>query len=230
MRAILDSLMGTDRNSVSSLDGGLKSTFKNSDVCHFYLLDFCPHDLFPNTKSDLGPCPKKHSDAFKEQFLADPDHDYYARRYEREFMDALQRLVDSVEQRIRKGNERILGPDESRLEQDKQKKVDAFKQEISQLLAQAQEAGEKGNIAEAEALTRKTTEVRCSLDRLNSTSTNYLASLSAQEKSLRVCPVCGAMQSLGDAASRFESHVTGKQHVVTYKKIYLLYSCPRAFM
>jgi hypothetical protein len=51
--------------------------------------------------------------------------------------------VDNVEQRIRKGNERILGPDETRLEQDKQKKVDAFKQEISQLLTQAQEAGEK---------------------------------------------------------------------------------------
>lgn len=59
------------------------------------------------------------------------------------FADSLQRLVDSVEQRIRKGNERILGPDESRLEQDKQRKVDALKKEISQLLVQAQEAGEK---------------------------------------------------------------------------------------
>lgn len=87
--AILDSLMGADRNSVAAMDGGSKATFKSSDVCHFYLLDFCPHDLFPNTKSDLGPCPKKHSDAFREQFLADPEHDYYARRYEREFIGTL---------------------------------------------------------------------------------------------------------------------------------------------
>lgn len=73
----------------------------------------------------------------------------------------------------------------------------------------------KGNISEAETYTRKVTEIRCDLDRMSNLSHEFLA-ISNQEKSLRVCPVCGAMQSLGDATSRFESHVSGKQHVVRY--------------
>ena len=30
-------------------------------VCRHYLVKFCPHDLFTNTKSDLGPCEKVRS-------------------------------------------------------------------------------------------------------------------------------------------------------------------------
>jgi hypothetical protein len=30
------------------------------------LLSFCPNDLFPNTKADIGPCERRHDDYLKE--------------------------------------------------------------------------------------------------------------------------------------------------------------------
>ncbi|ETW28130.1 hypothetical protein PFFCH_04481 [Plasmodium falciparum FCH/4] len=51
MRSLLDSLMGKDRNET---DSKKKYSFKDENVCKYYLIDFCPHDLFPNTKSDIG--------------------------------------------------------------------------------------------------------------------------------------------------------------------------------
>ena len=46
--------MGKDRDLSIKQKYGQKKHFSDDKVCKFYLLDFCPHDLFPNTKSDLG--------------------------------------------------------------------------------------------------------------------------------------------------------------------------------
>ena len=54
IRQMLDELMGADRDKTDKEKIGTNKHFDDSDVCKFYLLDFCPHDLFPNTKSDLG--------------------------------------------------------------------------------------------------------------------------------------------------------------------------------
>lgn len=94
LAAVLDSLMGRDRDKLAPSDE--QSSFRDDDVslflqqplhispsppslsplcrhnifltvslpvhsllfaqvCKHYLVDFCPCDLFPNTKSDLGP-------------------------------------------------------------------------------------------------------------------------------------------------------------------------------
>ena len=34
-------------------------------VCRSYLVGNCPHDLFTNTKNELGPCSKVHNEALK---------------------------------------------------------------------------------------------------------------------------------------------------------------------
>lgn len=40
----------------------------DSKVCKSYIVGTCPHDLFTNTKQDLGPCPKIHSEAHKAEY------------------------------------------------------------------------------------------------------------------------------------------------------------------
>ena len=50
-------------------------------ICKFNLLSFCPNDLFPNTKADIGPCTLRHEDYLKEQYLNDPDLQRFERRY-----------------------------------------------------------------------------------------------------------------------------------------------------
>lgn len=44
-RKLLDQLMGTGRNG----EGGGTKHFSDRDVCRFYLVGLCPHDLFGNT-------------------------------------------------------------------------------------------------------------------------------------------------------------------------------------
>ena len=37
-------------------------------VCRYFLVRFCPHDLFHNTKADLGPCPNLHDEALRSRY------------------------------------------------------------------------------------------------------------------------------------------------------------------
>ena len=64
-----------------------------SQICKFNLLSFCPNDLFPNTKADIGPCEKRHDDFLKEQFMTDADRESYERKYQDELILQLTKMV-----------------------------------------------------------------------------------------------------------------------------------------
>ena len=69
-RKILDELMGPDRNKLPSERGASGIKYSDYNVCRHYLVDFCPHLQFLNTKSDIGPCPKKyHEELLRKKFL-----------------------------------------------------------------------------------------------------------------------------------------------------------------
>ncbi|MCI09571.1 luc7-like protein 3-like [Trifolium medium] len=54
-RALLDELMGSARNLTEEERRGYKEvSWDDKEVCGFYMVRFCPHDLFVNTRSDLG--------------------------------------------------------------------------------------------------------------------------------------------------------------------------------
>lgn len=57
--------MGEDRNGDNA---SAPKRHEDNRVCRFFLLNMCPHDLFVNTKSDLGPCTKKHSKGMQVQY------------------------------------------------------------------------------------------------------------------------------------------------------------------
>lgn len=54
---------------------------------------FCPHDLFPNTKSDLGACGKLHDEALRAEFQKSNK----VVQYEAEFLGYLERLISDLE-------------------------------------------------------------------------------------------------------------------------------------
>ena len=66
-RALLDSLMGKNRNLGADEKPQKKLRFDDKEVCQWYNLAFCPHDLFVNTRRDLGPCPNEHDPKLKEE-------------------------------------------------------------------------------------------------------------------------------------------------------------------
>ncbi|KAK6117869.1 hypothetical protein DH2020_048369 [Rehmannia glutinosa] len=66
-RALLDELMGSARNlTEEERKGHREIKWDDKDVCGCYMVRFCPHDLFVNTRSDLGVCPKIHDPKLKE--------------------------------------------------------------------------------------------------------------------------------------------------------------------
>ena len=73
-------------------------------ICKFNLLSFCPNDLFPNTKADIGPCEKRHDDFLKEQFINsnDAEKESFERKYEAELIEQLTRMVAQVDSKIKR--------------------------------------------------------------------------------------------------------------------------------
>ena len=51
--AMLDELMGRNRNYDPNDKNAKEIRWSDSGVCRFYLVEFCPHELFTNTKADL---------------------------------------------------------------------------------------------------------------------------------------------------------------------------------
>ena len=54
MRAMLDELMGKERNVPLGERKGTDLRFNDPEVCKYALSGLCPYGLFKNTKSDLG--------------------------------------------------------------------------------------------------------------------------------------------------------------------------------
>eukprot|EP01113_Clastostelium_recurvatum_P029364 TRINITY_DN3542_c0_g1_i1.p1 TRINITY_DN3542_c0_g1~~TRINITY_DN3542_c0_g1_i1.p1 ORF type:complete len:126 (-),score=30.19 TRINITY_DN3542_c0_g1_i1:165-512(-) len=65
MRKMLDSLMGPNRNGDATEE---KRSYTDPDVCKLFLLGLCPHELFNNTKNDLGTCPLVHHEGLKVEY------------------------------------------------------------------------------------------------------------------------------------------------------------------
>jgi hypothetical protein len=89
-------------------------TITDPKVCKSFLVGSCPHDLFTNTKQDIGPCPKAHNDALKSEYQeASPEQkrqwgfefDYLNDM--RKYIDECNRRIDTAQRRLEKTPEEI---------------------------------------------------------------------------------------------------------------------------
>ncbi len=88
-------------------------------ICRSYLVGTCPHDLFTNTKQDLGPCPKVHSEPLKSEYdsLSAPEKAKYG--FEYDYMRDMQKYIDECNRRIDAAQRRLeKTPDEIRQTND----------------------------------------------------------------------------------------------------------------
>ena len=86
-------------------------------VCRSYLVGTCPHDLFTNTKQDLGPCPKVHSEPLKGEYEAAADKTKFG--FEYDYMRDMQKYIDECNRRIDAAQRRLeKTPDEIRQTND----------------------------------------------------------------------------------------------------------------
>ncbi|KAL5569916.1 hypothetical protein UlMin_026491 [Ulmus minor] len=217
-RALLDELMGSARNLTEEERKGYKEiTWDDKEVCGAYMIRFCPHDLFVNTRSDLGPCPRIHDQKLKESFEKSPRHDTYVPKFEAELAQFCEKLVMDLDRRVRRGRERLSQEVEPAppppLSAEKSEQLSVLEEKIKNLLEQVETLGEAGKVDEAEALMRKVDALNNEKAVLTQQSQNDKVLMLAQEKKMALCEICGSFLVANDAAERTQSHITGKQHI-----------------
>lgn len=216
-RALLDELMGAARNLTEEEKKGYREIkWDDKEVCAFYMVRFCPHDLFINTRSDLGACPRIHDPKLKESFEKSPRHDSYVPRFEAELAQFCEKLVADLDRKVRRGRERLEQEVEPAppppISAEKAEQLSVLEQKIKNLLEQVESLGEAGKVDEAEALMRKVESLNIEKTVLTQQPQNA-ATMLAQEKKMALCEVCGSFLVANDAVERTQSHITGKQHI-----------------
>ncbi|EDO34740.1 predicted protein, partial [Nematostella vectensis] len=79
--------------------------FTSDRVCKSYLMGLCPHQLFNNTKMDLGSCQKIHNPALKADFeAASKTRDY---GYNMDQMEHLQSFINDCDRKIAIAKKRL---------------------------------------------------------------------------------------------------------------------------
>lgn len=136
-RALLDELMGKHRNLPADQRPAVAMKWSDPQVCMWYNLGFCPHDLFVNTKSDLGPCDKEHDDKLRMDWEVESSADpKLLLQYERKYLAYLERLLSDVDRRIRSHNDRLRTELKIDLEPEVQQQVDEISRQIGALVQQ----------------------------------------------------------------------------------------------
>jgi hypothetical protein len=212
-RMLLDSLMGINRNNDRKNE--VISDFRDERVCKFYLVGMCPHEMFLNTKQDMGPCKGIHSEDLKMKFENSKDISIFDARIERDFLSRINAIDTTIKRaRIRLEEEKALSSNNP----DNNPEVLKIIAEIQRNLEDCETNGNAGNIDIAIELMTK-------IDTLNTEKTTLLANINEQlkviqqkhgadtHKKLRVCDVCGSLLSILDSDKRLADHFMGKQHI-----------------
>ncbi|KDR08954.1 luc7-like protein 3 [Zootermopsis nevadensis] len=220
--ALLDELMGRNRN-IAPNDKAKELNWEDPEYCKLYMVKFCPHDLFVNTRADLGQCAKVHDDEVKA--LYEKSNSYKKQQYEDEFIRFCQSMLNEVERKIVKGKQRLaligkadaisLSPAQT---QRNEEQIKFLTEKINSLVDEAEQMGIQGNVEQAQGLMKLCDQLKEEREQLRGNNENshwqQTAELAAaQEKQMEVCDVCGAFLIVGDAQQRIDDHLMGKQHV-----------------
>ncbi|CAB3224351.1 unnamed protein product [Arctia plantaginis] len=225
---LLDELMGRHRNTNPN-EKIKKPNWEDPEYCKYYMVKFCPHDLFVNTRADLGVCPKVHDDEVKVLFDK-CEVSYKKAQYVEEFLRFCRHMINDVERKIQKGKQRLElmnskpeGPPMTQAQTEKnQEQVQLLSEKITALVQEAEEAGTRGDVEQAQGLMKLCDRLKEEKEQLLKQQENSHWSMTAelaaaQEKQMEVCPVCGAFLIVGDAQQRIDDHLSGKQHVGYFK-------------
>ncbi|GAB9467860.1 Rna-binding protein luc7-like 2-like isoform x1 [Globisporangium polare] len=162
-RALLDELMGRNRDGDKPEED--ITDFRHSRVCKRYLCGLCPHDLFQNTKMDLGECASLHLPQMRVQFererLAQPDRDF---GYDQELERDLVKFISEVEKKIQRAQRRLEEQDgvkaPSLMDFENCKEVLEITAEIQEVMLKAEEAGNEGEVDLSMELMEKVEELK----------------------------------------------------------------------
>uniref|UniRef100_A0A6V3RLE1 Uncharacterized protein n=1 Tax=Lotharella globosa TaxID=91324 RepID=A0A6V3RLE1_9EUKA len=212
-RELLDQLMGKERNASLEEREKMQRHFWDDDVCKHFLVGITPHELFKNTKSDLGEYDKLFDMRAKHEWdaLSQEDKDKYP--YQWDTLDLLKKLIEECDRKIQRGKERCeaderLKNEPKKLNEDEAKRLGQIQEEIGKLGKEAEEAGENGDIEKAKALATKVEGLKAESEQIMKKPDDPRFN----SRQLMVCEVSGVLMSTTDSESRLKSLYSGKQY------------------
>jgi hypothetical protein len=215
-RKLLEQLMGDNLMTMPGTASKQPTlAITDAKVCRSYLVGSCPHDLFTNTKQDLGPCPKTHQPNLREEYQNAPESQKRDWGFEFDYWRDIGKYVSECDRRIDTAQRRLeKTPDEIRQTNALLKSIQEFEQSIEAGLTEIEILGEEGavNLAVQQfhgirLLKVQKEEKERELKALSDTS-----GPSGHQK-LQVCDVCGAYLSRLDNDRRLADHFFGKMHL-----------------
>lgn len=213
-RKLLEQLMG---EQLMSGPGPRAPQLSITDpkVCRSYLVGTCPHDLFTNTKQDIGPCPKVHNEALKEEYSKADAEQKKRWAFEYDYLRDMQKYVDECNRRIDTAQRRLeKTPDEIRQTNALLKQISSFSQTIEAGLLEIRIMAEQGLVNLAVQEFFKIRQAKQQLeDRERELKALSDTSGPSGHQKLQVCDVCGAYLSRLDNDRRLADHFYGKMHL-----------------
>ncbi|CAG8111616.1 unnamed protein product [Penicillium salamii] len=215
-RKLLEQLMGADQLMGTGAQGrNSQLSITDPKVCRSYLVGTCPHDLFTNTKQDLGPCPKVHNEALKTEYETAAAAEKTKWGFEFDYMRDMQKQIDDCDRRIDIAARRLeKTPDEIKQTNTLLKQIADLSNTINSGLLEVSVLGETSSVALAmsemhkvRAAKHQKETVERELKGLQDTS-----GPSGHQK-LQVCDSCGAYLSRLDNDRRLADHFFGKMHM-----------------
>jgi len=233
---MLDELMGRNRNA--NPDEKVREvTWEDEANCKYFLVDFCPHQLFTNTKADLGPCPNIHDEDMRKQFL-DAKESSRKLNAEDDFLRFCQKMLNDVGLKIKRSKERLVL---TQMEQaaaagispeaqaETTEKINVLTDKINVLVDQAEKAGCEGDVDEAQSLLKVCDQLKTERAELKSKMEVTLpmdpSDKYGPQKAMEVCEICGALLVVGDPNAQIDvatankikrwqdDHLMGKMHI-----------------
>ncbi|GAP89446.1 putative luc7-domain-containing protein [Rosellinia necatrix] len=209
-RKLLEQLMGNPQTSRSA-----QLSLTDPKVCRSFLVGTCPHDLFTNTKKDVGPCPKVHGEALKAEYegLSEAARQKYG--FEHDYLRDLQKYIDECNRWIETAQRRLeKTPDEIRQTNVLLKTIAELGATVDCGLAEVRVLADLGDVARAYDdyfRVRQAAQAKAERER-ELKNLSDTGGPSGHQK-LQVCDVCGAYLSRLDNDRRLADHFYGKMHL-----------------
>uniref|UniRef100_A0A6U2Y012 Luc7-like protein 3 n=1 Tax=Lotharella globosa TaxID=91324 RepID=A0A6U2Y012_9EUKA len=214
-RALLDSLMGAERNAALEDREKYRRKFTDRTVCKHFLCGLCPYQMLDQTKSDVGEHKggKEHDLRCKQEWESLSPEERKEYGFEYDLLEWLERLVRECDERIAASKRRIEEkeqekPPEKKLNPEEQEKVLKLTVEMDELVAKAEALGEQGEVDKAMLVTTQVNGIKQQIKDI----TQPIQLLPNTDRQLVVCEVSGNLLCSTDTEDRKARHYAGRHY------------------
>jgi len=215
--AMLDEMMGEERNVDLDKVTGKKRHFTDDNVDKHYVVGCSPYQLFRHQAKNEGYLPDVAlyrdmicDDALREEYRALPQEEKDRLGYEYDAYVLLTGIVEKCDARVRKAREQVSGYSRSIADRVNERRA-GWQSRIDAKMRASETAGEAGDVDACEAHVAAAQKLR---DAMEEDCASFKRELSRFDGSQAVCEVTGAIIA-SDATEQNDraNHFAGKAYV-----------------